>query len=1752
MLHGRTQRPPQLSTLLSSEQASRSASLGAFNVPPHSSSWWKKSGVLRLFWLSLSEERASVVDVGSRLLYRAETAQITFGEAAAVRVLQVLLYYSSCCLSSSISRRGMDLLTRISVFLLLAIPCLGQLPSPDILALLAFKKGITRDPTGYIDGSWNEESIDFNGCPASWNGIVCNGGNVAGVVLDNHGISGYADLSVFANLTMLLKLSMANNNLSGSMPDSISELKNLEYLDISNNAFSGELPSSFGKLHSLQNLSLAGNDFTGSLPDSIGGLASIKSLDLSRNSLSGPLPASLTDLRNLVALNLSYNAFSKSIPSGLELISTLESVDISWNQLDGSVDWNFLMQSSSVVHVDFSGNLLTSTPRELKSLSDISETIKYLHLSNNKLTGSLIGVGISTFGSLKVLDLSYNQLSGELPGFNYVYDLEVLRLGNNGFSGFLPGGLLKGDSLVLRELDLSANKLTGHINMITSTSLQMLNLSSNALSGELPVVQGSCSVLDLSHNQFTGNLSLVAKWGNDLEYIDLSGNQLTGRIPDVTSQFLLLGYLNVSHNSLTDALPAVLVHYPKLSVLDLSFNQLSGPILDDLLSSSTLQELHLQNNMLLGNITLSPSFSNQSNLRVLDISANRFAGSFPESLGSLTTLQILDISVNNFSGALPPALTKLSSLTSLDISLNHFSGSLPSSLPDTLVYFNCSYNDLSGIVSDNLRKFPESSFHPGNSRLEFPSGPSGSGSSTSENHGPKSVKTFVIVGIIAACVMATVILILLCIIMRCRRASRGSGSDKVSDKNLHRQSFPETTGSKSRESGGSLVISADDLIATRKGSSSEILDPDEKMAAVTGFSPSRKSRFSWSPDSSDMYAQENLGRLDVRSPDRLAGDLHFLDETIMLTPEELSRAPAEVLGRSSHGTSYRATLDNGVFLTVKWLREGVAKQKKEFAKEAKKFANIRHPNVVGLRGYYWGPTQHEKLLLSDYVAPGSLASFLYGTPTLTLDAAYRPGRKGPPLTWAQRLKIAVDVARGLNYLHFDRATPHGNLKATNILLDGLDLNARVADYCLHRLMTQPGTVEQVLDAGVLGYRAPELAASKKPSLSFKSDVYAFGVILLELLTGRCAGDVVSGEEGGVDLTDWVRLRVAEGRGSDCFDPTMATEMPNPVTSKGMKEMLGIALRCIRPLSERPALVSANAMAGLISMPSHLMDSARSWFHRLQTKEKVKPGSAKQEAGSAKDLQRPPIDDAPSDATKQKVAAAKQYIENHYKAQMKSLHDRKERRWMLEKKLSDAEVSKEEQNNILKSLEKKETEYMRLQRHKMGVDDFELLTIIGRGAFGEMRIDVICSTTMVQVRICKEKKNGNVYAMKKLKKSEMLRRGQVEHVKAERNLLAEVDSPYIVKLYFSFQDDEYLYLIMEYLPGGDMMTLLMRKDTLTDDEARFYVAETVLAIESIHRHNYIHRHAASCCSYLPLFWTPLDSSSFPNLNEPEYAPGRNGKATLDDKWSSASPTPRRSQQEQLQHWQKNRRMLCHSVSSSLLFQAFSTVGTPDYIAPEVLLKKGYGMECDWWSLGAIMYEMLVGYPPFYSEDPMSTCRKIVNWRNHLKFPEEAKLSPEAKDLISRLLCNVEHRLGTKGAQEIKAHPWFRGIQWERLYHMEAAFKPEVNDELDTQNFEKFEEMLPSKDVNFVGYTYKNFEIVNDHEIPGIAELKKKSNKPKRPTIKSLFDTDSSSNQIPPAQGSFLKLLPTQMEVPENVESSSHSSSSSLDQPHSRYR
>jgi len=417
------------------------------------------------------------------------------------------------------------------------------------------------------------------------------------------------------------------------------------------------------------------------------------------------------------------------------------------------------------------------------------------------------------------------------------------------------------------------------------------------------------------------------------------------------------------------------------------------------------------------------------------------------------------------------------------------------------------------------------------------------------------------------------------------------------------------------------------------------------------------------------------------------------------------------------------------------------------------------------------------------------------------------------------------------------------------------------------------------------------------------------------------------------------------------------------------------------------------------------------------------------------------------------------------------------------------------------LARKESAFSRLQRRVITEDDFEPLDIIGRGSFGE-------------VRLCREKATGRVVAVKKLSKADMHRRKQVEHARAEQELLAEVDSVWVVKLLYSFTDEHFLYLVMDYLAGGDVMTLLMRKDVLSTEEVRFYIAEAILAIETVHKAGFIHRDIKpdnlllDANGHLKLsdfgLCKPIDPSALATISEdieyeglPEAAVTRDAEARpLVGSPSGAPDAPGPDpghhpasipvagppSAAQLSQWHTHRRRL-----------AYSLVGTPDYIAPEVLQRRGYGVECDWWSLGAIAYEMLVGYAPFYSDDQMTTCRKIVGWRSFLCFPEDRPaVDPDARDLVERLLCDVEQRLGTLGgADEVKRHRFFAGIDWKRLHEADPPYKPPINSETDTQNFERFEEHVEFRargrvgamgtgtryvkvDPDFVGYGYKNVD------------------------------------------------------------------------------
>ena len=196
-------------------------------------------------------------------------------------------------------------------------------------------------------------------------------------------------------------------------------------------------------------------------------------------------------------------------------------------------------------------------------------------------------------------------------------------------------------------------------------------------------------------------------------------------------------------------------------------------------------------------------------------------------------------------------------------------------------------------------------------------------------------------------------------------------------------------------------------------------------------------------------------------------------------------------------------------------------------------------------------------------------------------------------------------------------------------------------------------------------------------------------------------------------------------------------------------------------------------------------------------------------------------------TLDKATKAKLTLENYYSNLISQHRERQERLKRLEESLSDKGLEESVINEKRNQHAAKETEFLRLKRSRLGPDDFEPIKVIGKGAFGE-------------VRLVQKVDTGHVYAMKILRKADMVEKEQVAHVRAERDILVEVDHTWVVKMFYSFQDTENLYLVMEFLAGGDVMTLLMKKDTLSEEAAQFYIAETALAIQTIHNLGFIHR------------------------------------------------------------------------------------------------------------------------------------------------------------------------------------------------------------------------------------------------------------------------------------------------------------------------
>ncbi|WWC92044.1 uncharacterized protein L201_006998 [Kwoniella dendrophila CBS 6074] len=429
------------------------------------------------------------------------------------------------------------------------------------------------------------------------------------------------------------------------------------------------------------------------------------------------------------------------------------------------------------------------------------------------------------------------------------------------------------------------------------------------------------------------------------------------------------------------------------------------------------------------------------------------------------------------------------------------------------------------------------------------------------------------------------------------------------------------------------------------------------------------------------------------------------------------------------------------------------------------------------------------------------------------------------------------------------------------------------------------------------------------------------------------------------------------------------------------------------------------------------------------------------------------------------------------------------------------LTEEEKNLKREELLKEENRILRERRKKVDVKGFELGRVIGHGAFGV-------------VRIAREKQSGRLVAMKQLRKADMLRKSQEGHVRAEKDLLAAAASQslstcvageenykpsWIVQLYYAFQDNDHLYLVLEFMGGGDLLNLLVERDTFSESMTKFYISEMIMGLEETHSLGFIHRDIKPD-NFLFTKQGHIRISDFGLATDLHWIHDTNyyeqqrlsilKKHGIDLEYPSIKTKRMKKKDIDLilgKEWESQGKHLLTWREDKRRNLAYSVCGTNSYMAPEVIRGQGYGFSCDWWSLGVIMYESLYGYPPFVSSSRHVTRQKILNWKTTLKFPPKPRLSPECLDLMTALLCEPEDRLGTTpnerssilsantkasnnsstlngrqinlgkglgndGAELIKKHKWFEGIDWDNLHKQTPPYHPDLYAEDDTRHFD----------------------------------------------------------------------------------------------------
>ncbi|CAM8973187.1 unnamed protein product [Rhodiola kirilowii] len=1025
--------------------------------------------------------------------------------------------------------------------------------SPDGQALLSLiSKSVSAASASSVLSTWNPTSPN----PCSWAGITCSAQDrVISLSIPNTFLNLSSLPPQLSSLSSLQLLNLSTTNISGSIPPSFGQLTNLRLLDLSSNSLSGPIPKTLGALNSLQFLFLNSNKLSGQIPPDLANLTSLQVLCLQDNVLNGTIPSMFGALKSLQELRIGGNPYLiGAIPPQLGLLTNLTTFGAAASGLSGPIPSTFgnliNLQTLAIYDTEVSGsippelglclelrnvylhmNRLTGPiPRELGKLQKLTSLLIW----GNLITGS-IPAELSNCSSLVILDASANDISGEIPGeLGSLVVLEQLHLSDNALSGSIPVGLSNCTSLTTLQLD--KNQLSGSIpwQLGNLKYLQSFFLWGNSVSGTIPASFGNCSelyALDLSKNKLTGSIPEELFNLKKLSKLLLLGNSLTGVLTKNVAKCQSLVRLRLGENQLSGNIPKELGQLQNLVFLDLYMNHFSGELPKEIANVTVLELLDLHNNYITGEIPAELGLL--VNLEQLDLSRNSFAGEIPESLGNLSYLNKLNLNNNLLTGLIPRSFRYLQRLTLLDLSSNGLSGIIPPEIgymTSLTISLDLGSNQFIGKLPDTMSRLTQlQSLDLARNML---------------------TGRIEVLGLLMSLASLNI------------SFNNFSGPIPVTP-------FFKTLGINSYLENPSLCQSMDGttcyngmlrrnrLKAAKIAALITVILASVTMAAIASWIMLSKNHRNTMDKSLHSSGSTSLVE-DFSYPWTFIPfqKLNFsIDDILGCLKQE------NMIGKGFSGVVYKAEMSNGEQIAVKKLWKTLKDEEPvdSFAAEIQILGHIRHRNILKLLGYC-SNKYGVKLLLYNYISNGNLHQLLQGNRNLD---------------WETRYKIAVGSAQGLAYLHHDcvPAILHRDVKCNNILLDS-KFEAYIADFGLAKLMHTPNyhhAMSRV--AGSYGYIAPEYSYTM--NITEKSDVYSYGVVLLEILSGRSAVESQLGD--GMHIVEWVKKKMGS------YEPALTVlepklqGLPDQMVQE-MLQTLGIAMFCVNSSpAERPTMKEVVAL-----------------------------------------------------------------------------------------------------------------------------------------------------------------------------------------------------------------------------------------------------------------------------------------------------------------------------------------------------------------------------------------------------------------------------------------------------------------------------------------------------------------------------------------------------------------------------------------------